>query len=481
MNSKQVNPSDKQITVIDHVRTRILHQVLLLSAFFGVVSFSLDAMLAFRVGWKIENYGLALVLIIITLLALFRHRVPYTLKALTVLTAIYTVGLLNLTGWGLVGSGAIWFMMFILLTVIFFRLRYSLFAYGLVTATIGIITALFYFDVIMLNVDYELYHTSIVSWLFRIVIILVISAILIMSIGRLIMALHNQVHILQETTTSLEHRTTELTREIQKREQAEASLADAISQLKALDALKDQFIESASHELRTPIANLQLYTQLLNLKPDKASQYIETLTAETDRLRHIIEQLIYASGDSFDVQLTTMVEIDIYQMTRALFEAQQERLTEKQISLNLPNQETNFLTLAATEHMERLLHNVIDNAVKYTPDDGQITVTMQKYQSPQDEERIQLNISNTSSCLAEQDERNLFERFYRGEASLTYGVAGAGLGLSISKQLIEQYGGSIKVDCDETQNMISFTLDFVAVRPFKEILAETQTTVLPST
>ena len=223
-------------------------------------------------------------------------------------------------------------------------------------------------------------------------------------------------------------RSQELTIEMEKREDAELALANVVDHLKDLDRLKDAFIDSVSHELRTPIANIQLYHQLLAMKPEKKDEYLKTLKVETERLHYIVEQMIYASGEDAGLELSTMIEIDLLQVTTTLFKRFQDTISAKNLSLNLPEIEDEFVIQAAPEHIERAIVALVDNAVKYTPRAGEIHLSMLSDETAQPQ-LIGIRIKNTGDCPSKREQETWFDRFVRGESSLISGVPGAGLGL----------------------------------------------------
>ncbi len=446
------------------VRNQIVDAVLILAGIMGVISLGLFIMSSPDIIRSAEGIGLIALTGIVAGLAVYRRRVPYKLKALLIIIAIYGAGLLNLINHGLIGSNSIMFIVVILFSMIFYDNRSGFIAFAIVVISLIIASISLNAGILSFDLDFDVYARSQTSWVSRMVLITLVSALILASLGRIL-------GVLQQQLSRLQQHSNELTLEMKKREEAEARLAEAIGQLKELDHLKDNFIDSASHELRTPVANIQLYHQLIGMKPEKQAEYMQTLKKETDRLSYIIEQMIHASSDNYDMTLTTLVDIELQHLVKQLFKEEADILAAKQIRLTLPEGEDEYIIMAAPEHIYRALSNLVDNAVKYTPAEGQILVDMQRATHGK-QEMLGVMIRNTGECLSDAERKTIFDRFVRGETSLKEGVPGAGLGLSIARQIVEKYRGRIELACDEIDGKLAFTVWLPPVVPMAEILSD---------
>lgn len=461
----------EEIHNIEQVRNQIADSVLISASLIGFISLVLTIINSLESGWKIETIGFSILVFIIAGLAIFRKHVPYHVKTLVIIIALYSAGLFNLIGWGLIGSSGIWFIVMILLSMIFYDTRSGLISYGLVVVTLAVVSIALSMNILSFDVDFNAYARSETAWLSYMVLIVLVSALTVASVGRVITVLQQQLAQFRQRSDELAQRTDEFTTEMKKREEAEASLAQVVEQLKELDNLKDNFIDSASHELRTPVANIQLYHQLIAMKPEKQAEYMAILKKETDRLSYIIEQMIHASSDHYDMALTTMVDIDLKHLVTQLFSEEKESLADNQINLTLPESVDEFIILAAPEHIYRALGNLVDNAVKYTPSDGSIVVDVYR-DNHGEQEMVGVMIRNTGDCPSESERKTIFDRFVRGESSLKQGIPGAGLGLSIARQIVEKYNGRIEFSCDTIVESLTFTMWLPPVVPMAEILSD---------
>lgn len=454
------------ITVRD-VQNQIADAILLIGVIVGIAGMVL--IWGLNPSWGAEMIGFGILTMVLTITGIARKSVSYRIKTGIVIVTVYSAGVLNLISWGVVGAASLWFVLTVLLSMIFHNLRVGLIVYGIVAITLAVISTLFQLDMLLFVSDLEMYLTSTSWWFARILMTLIVCAMIVVIIGRVITVLQSQLGQSRRIGGELEQRTQDLVDEVQKRKQAEQALADVIVELQTLDSLKDNFIDGVSHELRTPLANIQLYHQLLGMKPDKMQSYLPTLTKETERLSHIVEQMLYASTDYDNLQMMTMVDIDLLKLVHKQMDENEERIAEKNLIVDLPPIDKQYITLAAPEHIYRAVNNVVDNAIKYTPTGGQISVSI-KEQISDSQRMISLSVANTGECPSDDERKLLFERFYRGKSSLNMGVAGAGLGLPITQQILAQYGGSIGFHC--TDNMIKFTIQMESVVPMEQLLTD---------
>lgn len=481
MTSHDKNPSySEQFNKIQNVRNQIVDIILILSAIIGFITILLTIINGLEIGWIAENNVLILMISCTITFAIFRKKLPYDTKAIVIIVLIYFAGVINFIGWGLIGSGATFFILMVLLSMIFYDIRVGLISYALTILTIAGIIFAMQCGWLRFNIDFEAYAYSGSAWASRAMIIILASALLVVALGRIIAVMREQLEQFREHSDELAQRTKELTNEVKKREETETALAEVVEHLKDLDNLKDNFIDSVSHELRTPIANIQLYHQLLAMNPSKSKEYMKTLKEETERLAHIVEQLIQATSDDYDMALSTMVDIELKSLVMSLFEQHEEALAENQISLSLPSTDEKFIILAAPEHIYSSLNKLVDNAVKYTNSGGEIIVDLCRDDSSEPA-MINLSIQNTGDCPSEYEQKNLFDRFVRGEASLQRGIPGAGLGLSIARQIVEKYGGHIDFSCDSITGTLTFTVCLPSIIPLPESLASENPPPVPST
>lgn len=217
-----------------------------------------------------------------------------------------------------------------------------------------------------------------------------------------------------------------------------------VTRFRELDQMKNQFVSDVSHELRTPLTNLSLYLGLLSTvqDQDKQDEYILTLRRETERLTHLIEDLLTISRLEASKTRFQIRAVDLNQLLenlvcdRAILAAQRSIVLEFTPTDDLPlaSVDKNMLTQA--------LSNLLTNATNYTLPGGQIKVTLAQPET----DWITIHILDTGVGIPVDEVDHIFDRFYRGSATHATGAEGTGLGLAISKEIIHRLGGRITIE-----------------------------------
>jgi two-component system, OmpR family, phosphate regulon sensor histidine kinase PhoR len=209
--------------------------------------------------------------------------------------------------------------------------------------------------------------------------------------------------------------------------------------------LKSDFISNVSHELKTPLSVIRMFSELLSTErvraPEKVKEYGATITREAERLSRLIENVLDFSrmergGTAYEFQegrLDAVVEraLDVY---RHRIEREGLRLVTK-IDAGLPS-------LSIDENaMTLLLLNLLENAVKYGK--GEIAVYLTRVGN-----RLRLVVGDQGPGIPREEQRKIFERFYRTQAARRTNVRGSGIGLSLVKHIAEAHGGTVTLDSD---------------------------------
>lgn len=221
-----------------------------------------------------------------------------------------------------------------------------------------------------------------------------------------------------------------------------ASLADSFNQMAASlerqEAMRRDFIANAAHELRTPLTNLQGYLEALRdgvITADRATY--ESLHEEADRLVRLSRSLdSLAEGDA-GTSLPAVVELDLAMAIGSAIELAAPAIDRAGLRLatDVP---ASLPARADPDRLAQVLANLLSNAVRYTPAGG--TVTVHAERRPGD---VLISVANSGEPIPDDDLDRVFERFYRVEKSRDRARGGAGIGLAIVKQLVEQGGGRV--------------------------------------
>ncbi len=216
----------------------------------------------------------------------------------------------------------------------------------------------------------------------------------------------------------------------------------AYERQKELDVLKDQFIMTASHELRTPLTALQGYIELLGehdvaLSAEMRASFIEKARLGSDELALMVNNIMDASRVHIDIEKMSPRPIPLRKAVTYVLEIMQGLVEREKrvISVDIAD---HLLVIADRMRLRQVLLNLISNAFKYSPEGSPIEIN-----AVQDEQQVRLSVRDYGLGVPERDQPLLFERFVRLERDLNSPVRGAGLGLYISKQLVEAMGGRI--------------------------------------
>jgi signal transduction histidine kinase len=212
-----------------------------------------------------------------------------------------------------------------------------------------------------------------------------------------------------------------------------------------LDRMKDEFVLTASHELRSPLTSVQGFAELLLLEREKLTpKQAETVEVILDNTRHLVrllnDLLDLARSDAGRLAIrpeltgaTGLVE-DAVRTMRAQFDSRRQRLS-LEVEPNLPQIE------ADGDRIRQVLVNLLTNANEYCPEGAGIAVKARRTGA-----EVEIDVTDDGPGIPEQQLEHIFERFTRGDAGETQRVGGTGLGLAISKSLIELHGGTIAAE-----------------------------------
>ena len=217
------------------------------------------------------------------------------------------------------------------------------------------------------------------------------------------------------------------------------------SRREELDRLKDEFVLTASHELRSPLTSVQGFAELLMLDRDSLTpQQAETVEIILDNCRHLVRLLNnlldLARSDvgrlAIQPQPTEVAPLveDVVRTMRAQTEAGNQSLRED-LPPGLP------LIDVEPDRIRQILVNLLTNAHEYSPEGASITVAARPVGA-----EVEISVSDNGQGIPEDQIGRIFDRFTRGDAGLTQRVGGTGLGLAISKSLVELHGGSITAE-----------------------------------
>lgn len=218
-------------------------------------------------------------------------------------------------------------------------------------------------------------------------------------------------------------------------------LAEDQTELLALERARQEFLTNVSHELRTPLSSVKLMLEtVIESGDEEASRlFLPQALGQVDRLTTLVQRLLeQARVESGDLVLT-ISELDLEEVARPIVAAFQPQAAANGVNLEL--RVVRPAILEADEHrLSQVFVNFIDNALRYTPENGSIIVSLDV-----EDGHAVIRVSDTGIGIPYKDLPYVFQRFYVVDRSRARRVSGAGLGLSIVKQIVEAHGGSVDV------------------------------------
>jgi len=221
-----------------------------------------------------------------------------------------------------------------------------------------------------------------------------------------------------------------------------------ISQRKELERARRQFMTNVSHQLRTPVANMKLYAQLMQMgcRPEKMEHYIQVLVDQADRLaaliKDVLEMTSLVSGQAVMawelVSLPTIIR-DVVTLYQSQAEASGLTLAAMPVPPDLPTVKGDQARLT------QALGELVENAVIFTPAGGQVTVKVRAVEK-EGYWWVTIAVSDTGPGISLEERQRIFDRFYRGSLAESGHVPGTGLGLSIVQEIVRAHDGCIGVE-----------------------------------
>jgi signal transduction histidine kinase len=222
-----------------------------------------------------------------------------------------------------------------------------------------------------------------------------------------------------------------------------------ITESKRLEQMKTEFIANVSHELRTPLASIMGFIEtLLNGRPGPLTEvqerFLKNSYKSSERLRSLVEELLLVSRIQRGILrlerhpfLPALAMRNVQDMVSPLASA-------RSISLHVQDEwESEERFIADQDRLEQVMTNLISNAIKFTPDGGQVWVYSQKQDSD-----WRFEVQDQGIGIPAEDLPHLFRRFYRASNAVSAQIQGTGLGLYVCKAIIDEHGGQIGIESE---------------------------------
>jgi two-component system phosphate regulon sensor histidine kinase PhoR len=247
------------------------------------------------------------------------------------------------------------------------------------------------------------------------------------------------------------------------------------TELRRLESLRRDFIANVSHELKTPLSAIKACAETLRngaMRDAEAGQrFLGTIEEQSERLHRLIMDMLMLARIESDQQAFEIDAVDVDEVVASCLDDHRRAAESKQIALQSEPPESPIRVKADREGLREILDNLIDNAIKYTPQGGSVSVKWeqgagsgeqgvgsQHRASSIEHPFARITVGDTGIGIKPQDLERVFERFYRVDKARSRELGGTGLGLAIVKHLTQSFGGKVAVESEPGQGS-TFTVE----------------------
>lgn len=223
------------------------------------------------------------------------------------------------------------------------------------------------------------------------------------------------------------------------------SLNNMAESLNKQEIARREFIANISHDFRSPLTSIRGFLQAIEdgtIPEERQSYYINIVLDETQRLSALAEDILTLNKLETNTELI-YEDFDINGLIRRTVSRFEQRIKEKKLKTRIVFSDKNTYVYADFEKIERVIYNLVDNAVKFTPDGGEINI--ETTMSKETRGKLTVSVRDNGPGISEQEKLRVFERFYKADASRGADKKGSGLGLSIAREFIKAHGENISL------------------------------------
>ena len=214
-------------------------------------------------------------------------------------------------------------------------------------------------------------------------------------------------------------------------------------ELGSIEMLRADFVDDFSHEFKTPIVSIKGFAEELkhdDLTPEQRNEYLDIIIHESSRLSQLATNVLNLSRVEKQTILGNLARFDLTEQVRRCVLLFENKWEQRRLNLNVELDEVSIT--GDEELLSQVWLNLIDNAVKFTPEGGCVDIRLQESES-----NVLFSIRDDGYGISEEMQRHIFEKFYQGDDS--HAVPGNGLGLSIARRIVTLHGGEIRCKSEE--------------------------------
>jgi two-component system phosphate regulon sensor histidine kinase PhoR len=220
-----------------------------------------------------------------------------------------------------------------------------------------------------------------------------------------------------------------------------------VTQQKLAEEMRDQFVDTATHELRTPLANIKAYAETLALADvidvEQQKQFLNTINSEATRLARFVDDLLSVSSMELGSLSLNKQVTDLGRMLSEVLTKIRPQIEEKQLTLEVALPEKMPEPELDKDKISAVLVNLLGNAVKYTPEGGRVTFRVNVT-----DQQIDIAVEDTGVGIAAEELPKVFEKFFRSQDPRVQEQTGTGLGLALAHEVVRLHGGRITVESE---------------------------------
>ena len=218
-----------------------------------------------------------------------------------------------------------------------------------------------------------------------------------------------------------------------------------VTQQKLADKMRDQFIDTATHELRTPLSNIKAYAEMLatsdRIEVERQKEFCNIINSEVTRLARFVDDLLSLSSMEVGSLSADRQQTDTARLFEEVLTKVQPLMDQKNIQFEVRLPEKMRDLMLDKEKMVAVLVNLLGNAAKYTPEGGHVSLRVKL-----DENLLEVAVEDTGVGIAEDELSHVFDKFFRSSDERIREEIGTGLGLSLAREVVLMHGGDITVD-----------------------------------
>ncbi|MBR2342836.1 MAG: HAMP domain-containing histidine kinase [Clostridia bacterium] len=233
--------------------------------------------------------------------------------------------------------------------------------------------------------------------------------------------------------------------------------------LESLEKMRNSFLANVSHDLRTPMTTIAGFIDGITsgaIPPEKHEYYLGVISTEVHRLSRLVSQLLDVSRLESGDRKLTFADFDIAELSRLVLISLEQKIDEKRLDVSFEAEEDEMIAYGDSDAIHQVVYNLCHNAIKFSNEGGKFVISI----SRADDKKIKVSVFDEGQVMEAEDLAHIFDRFYKSDKSRGLDKNGVGLGLYISKTIVEAHGEKIYAECHDGGSEFVFYIKEGTVR-----------------